>query len=514
VNRQVSMAISLRDNPDITGTGRFRVSVTKELLQESTSGQDTMQTSTLQTTQLGSQITNPVVSLSQSTAEYNRVLGEDESGIQVSGESSSQFAGHVMGAITDVTEREGVRETTTTKELTLSSTQMMQTSSELATAQQMTQSKGLITDTVLSLSRNAVDYIRGSGRDGMERQVSGGSSGQFGGHDIGYVDNVTATGSVREPVKGELVESSMHETTQSSAQYSGQRTELDIAEQTMQSERLITDNHIPVPRRDGMGIPFSGESPSQYGSHLPGEVADVSESKDDREAVAAGVTRESTSTVELAASSTLRAIYTSSELDISQQNTQSRDLIDDTVLTLGDNAVEYTGEHGSVTGEYSAQHEGQVEDVPGFSQTEDVRKLIGEIVQESTSTGTKDITKLSTLQITQARTSSGIEIVQQNTTPGELIADIVPSLEKDAVGDIRESGRDRAGVRVSSTLSGEFEAMPLYISVPDGCWGRGQYDSCDGRDCAGVHVCARIYGSIETTEHSNVLRARNFPADH
>jgi hypothetical protein len=173
--------------------------------------------------------------------------------------------------------------------------------------------------------------------------------------------------------------------------------------------------------------------------------------------VAPDVARESTFTVEFAASSTLRAIHTSSELDISQQNTQPRDLIGDTVLTLGDNAVEYTGENGSVTGEYSAQHEGQVvEDVPGFSQTEDVRILTGEIVQESTSTGTKDITRLSTLQITQARTSSGIEIVQQNVTPGELIADIVPSLEEGVVGYIRESGRDRAGVRVSNILSGQF----------------------------------------------------------
>jgi hypothetical protein len=351
---------------------------------------------------------------------------------------------------------------------------------------------------------------------------------------MGSVVNVTATGSVREPVKGELVESSMHETTQSFAQHSGQRTELDIAEQTTQSEGLITDSHIHVPWRNGMSITFSGESSSQYGSHLPGEVGDVSESKDDREAVAADVAWESTSTVELAASSTLRAIHTSSELDKSQQNTasstqrvihtsseldksqqntQSRDLISDTVLNLGDNAVEYTGGHGGVTGEYSAQHEGQVMEV-GFSETEDVRKLTGEIVQESASTGTKDITRLSTLQITQARTSSGIEIGQQNTTTGELIPDIVPSLEKGAVGYIRESGRDRAGVRVWSTLSGEFEAIPLYISVPDGCWGRGQYDSCDGRDCAGVHVCARIYGSIKTTEHSNVLRGRNFPADH
>ncbi|KAF8522804.1 hypothetical protein JB92DRAFT_2886126 [Gautieria morchelliformis] len=417
---------------------RFRESVTKGLVQESTSVQETMQTPTLQTTQLGSQITNPVVSLSQSTDGYTRVLGRDESGIQVSDESSGQFAGHVMRAITDVTGREGVPESPSIQELTESLTKLtIQTSSELATAQQIT--KGLITDNVLSLSRNAVDYIRGHGKDGMERQVSGESSGD-----------------IREPVKGELVESSMHEIAQSSAQHPGQRTELDIAEQTTQSEGLITDNHIRVPWRAGMGMQFS----------------------DDREAVAAEVARESTSTVELAASSTLRTIHTSSELDISQQNTRSGNLVSDTVLTLGDNTVEYTGEPGRnwmdmrVASEYSAQHESQVvEGVPGVSGTEDVGKLTGEIVQEST--GTKDITGSLTLQKTQPQTSSGIEIVQQNTTSGGLIADIIPSLGESVVDYTRESGGDRADGRVSSTLSeGSMvtvtgEIAPESMSVQD-----------------------------------------------
>jgi hypothetical protein len=129
------------DIHDITGTECFRESVTKELVQESTSVEETTQTSTLQTTRLGSQITNPVVSPSQNTAEYNRALGGDESGIQVSGESSGRFAGHIIWVITDVTEREGVRESTFTQELAGSSSQTMQTSSELATAQQMTNPK-------------------------------------------------------------------------------------------------------------------------------------------------------------------------------------------------------------------------------------------------------------------------------------------------------------------------------------------------------------------------------------
>jgi hypothetical protein len=292
----------------LPGRESVRRSAPGEVVREST--EESTKSSTLQTTQVSAGLDLATSSSGVTFAESSR---------ERSGRGDREIGDVGFFRKMDTARTVGVGDIVhnAAEEINQSSTQTIQTASELDITQQTIRSGSRTTDTVLAVGERTLEYIDLHERGARSILAVGEFSGQFRCHVLGDNADVAGTEVARGSTTDEVVQESSQEITRSSTQQTKQAsTGVDV---TTSSHTVI------LAELSGTDINEVAGEAVETTMFPGGEAGDIRK-----------VVQESTQ--EINQSSTQQTTQMSSELSISQQTTQSTT---DNVMTTGENNMDY-----------------------------------------------------------------------------------------------------------------------------------------------------------------------------